>query len=1046
MDTVNSRNNLLKITSVLILGLTLAACGGRGDPRGTDTVDDTTTPTTPTDSTLRLGSGSGSSFAEGEIAAGDDTLSAGGTTSLTVSLVDSSGDLSTSSGTVEFSSVCIASGDSTITPTGSITLSGGKASTTYAASGCIGEDLVTATALVGGKSYTAQKTVSVAADTSRFIGSGTGDDFLEGAIGIGIGTATLSAGGSTQLTVNFVDAQGDLATDDFDVSFVSRCLSANEATLPAESFSTSIGQVTTTYTAAGCVGADEVTARASYNGSVLEAIGTINVASDAVQSLAFVDATPTQISLKGTGGQETSVVRFRVLGSSGAPIKNKCVNFTLNTSVGGLALVNNKCETTDVAAGAKTDSSGYASATVQAGTVASTVTVTATEQESGISTQSNSLRVSTGIPDQKGMSLSATSFNPSAWGYDGVTVDFTIRLADLFSNPPANGTVVSFTTSGGSIQSSCTTTDGVCSVTWTSQQPKPLLALSPLDTSKIVPALPQGTDPFDIFPSETLHKAGRITILAHTNGNEYFKDLNGNFQYDVTDGFSINAAEDYTDANSNGVYDAAEIFADNNTNGRYDEGEEFTDEGNGYYDVGELYFDSNLNGTRDAGEDYIDVGNGDYDAVAETFADEDGDGAVDANEYEDLNDNDTYDAHIESYVDGGNGVYDAAEVTSDLDGDNVCDGAEPFADANSNGQYDGGETFTDTNSNGVYNIGEPFNDMDADGVRDAAESFTDSNDNGAYDPAEEYADLGSDELPCNGIEAYTDSNANGKYDVGEAFVDADADGTYDAISELFVDVDTDGVKDEREYFEDKNGNGTWDDAEVYEDANFDGEYNASSCLRNAPQSTATNSANACDDLGEAYRDDFFNHIFDLFDEESNVGDTFFVDFDLDGGYSSNDGKYNGVLCSTQAKAAGRCSSEGVTIRKELEIAMSSQEPYTINGRLPGQPVDVERLLDDVGDTITLTLADENQNALPAGTVVTIKTTNAENVKVSNTTKTIGNGSPNSDTFSFTVTPSDPEDVSSGSILIDVVAPGINNATETTTFTMPITYDPTQRRD
>lgn len=616
METTKSRKYMSKLAILpLLVGIALTACGG--DPRATDESTTPTTPTTPTDSTLRLGSGSGSAFEEGVIGAGNTSLSAGGTTTLTVTLVDSEGSLSTSAGTVVFSSTCLTAGNSTLGSSGSISLSSGRASTSYTAAGCVGDDIITATATVSGASYTASQTISIAADTSRYIGykdSGSGS-FSEGIIGVGIGSATLSAGGSTSLTVNIVDSEEVLITDSVTVQFNSNCIAAGESILSSSSVVTSTGSATTTYSASGCVGTDTITATASVSGQVLTAQSAINVASDSVQSVAFVDASPTLITLKGTGSTETSSVRFRVLGSTGAPIKDACLRMSLDSTAGGLDLedVNSTCtwsESTSVGKSvAKTDSSGYATAIVKSGTVATTVTVQATEAVSGISTQSRTLRVSTGVPDQKSMSLSATTKNPSAWDYDGTTVEFTIRLADAFNNSPIDGTVVSFTASGGHIEESCTTADGTCSVTWRSQEPRPLYKT--VNFADVLPAYNDVFDPADLFDPITselnqfiTQRTGRVVILAHTNGNESFKDVNGNGKFDAADVFaSADTAENFIDANSNDTFDNAERYLDANSNRVYDAGEYFEDaDGNGTYSVQENYTDANFNGRYDSNQ------------------------------------------------------------------------------------------------------------------------------------------------------------------------------------------------------------------------------------------------------------------------------------------------------------------------------------------------------------------------------------------------------------------------------------------------------------
>jgi hypothetical protein len=388
------------------------------------------------------------------------------------------------------------------------------------------------------------------------IGRGDGDNFVSGQIAVSHTTEELAAGAATTLSVNIVSSTNTLVTAPIEVTFNSRCYAAGEATLTVggtatNKTSTAIGQASIIYTAKGCVGADEITASAVIDNTAKVARVTVTVAQDTVQSIRFVDATPDKIFLKDSGGAQTSAVRFLVLGSTGAPIKNIPLNFALSTQVGGIALT---------AASATTDSTGHASTVVQAGTIPTAVEIIATEPESGVSARSNKLSIGTGMPDQNSMSISASRFNPPGWNHDGEEVDITIRLADAFNNPPPNGTSVQFTTEGGVIAPNCTTLNGVCTVKWESQDTRP--------------------------------SNGRVTILATTVGNESFVDTDGDGLYspeiDVFTTFNTPGANGNCDPNvpvstasSNGddapCDDLAEAYLDKNENGVRDNTEEFTD-------------------------------------------------------------------------------------------------------------------------------------------------------------------------------------------------------------------------------------------------------------------------------------------------------------------------------------------------------------------------------------------------------------------------------------------------------------------------------------
>src|SRR5882762_2617982 len=163
------------IAAVGVVALALAACGG-------STLSGTTSPTGGGGggggggaTTYSMGNGSGSSFQSGIISVSSASLSAGGTTSLQVSLVDNNGTLYTAASvTVTFNSPCVAQGLATIaasgsstagTTAGTVTTTTGSVSATYTAKGCSGPDVITATAVVSSTSLTATGTVTVAAAT-----------------------------------------------------------------------------------------------------------------------------------------------------------------------------------------------------------------------------------------------------------------------------------------------------------------------------------------------------------------------------------------------------------------------------------------------------------------------------------------------------------------------------------------------------------------------------------------------------------------------------------------------------------------------------------------------------------------------------------------------------------------------------------------------------------------------------------------------------------------------------------------------------------------
>lgn len=354
-----------------------------------------------------------------------------------------------------------------------------------------------------------------------------------------LGLTTLSYGGSTSVSVTVNDTNGNPYTSQsIDVVFTS-----TQSVLGKASINTPVktvnGVATTTYQASTATGTDTITA--SIAGSTVTSTLTVNPL--AAGSLSYISAAPASIALKGMGGigyQETSTVTFRVLDTSGQPKANQQVDFALNTNVGGLALLQSS---------ASTASDGTVSTIVQSGTVSTPVRVTATVRGSNpvISTQSDQLVISTGIPAQDGFSISVSDMNPESLNIDGVAVAVTARLSDHFHNPVPDGTAVYFTTSGGSITPSCTTVKGTCSVNWTSQNPRPTVARG-------------------------AKQNGRAVILAYAVGEEYFLDLNGNGLADPSDTW-VDDSEAFRDDNESGARQLTESFVDFNNDGSFSAGD-----------------------------------------------------------------------------------------------------------------------------------------------------------------------------------------------------------------------------------------------------------------------------------------------------------------------------------------------------------------------------------------------------------------------------------------------------------------------------------------
>jgi hypothetical protein len=516
------------VTVLSTLVLVLAGCGGGGE--GSKFEDPGTSP----------GTGGGGTTTANSINATSSVPSMpsdGSTSAEITALVRDSNNNLLPNVAVSFTAT---SGGIAITQ--GTTDSSGAARATLSTAGDSSLRTITVTVSAGSLQSTVNvQVVAGSSSNSVQMGSGTGSAFQPGVIAVQNGT--LSAGGSTSLQVVLQQTDGTLYTQSATVTFSSPCSAQGLASV-GQPVTTTTGIASATYSAMGCSGADVITATATIASASVSANGTVTVAASSIGSIVFESAAPSNIALKGTGDAgrpEASTVIFRVLDATGGPRANATVTFALNTSVGGITIG---------PATAQSGTDGRVQTVVNAGTVATTVRVTATVTSvtPNISTQSSQLTVTTGIPDQDSFSLAVTCPNVEALNVDGVQVAVTARLADRFNNPVPNNTAVTFTTEGGTIQSQCLTSNnateaGFCTVNWTSTNPRPAGSATDL------PA--------------------RARIWATAIGEESFNDANGNGTFDDAETFT-DLGERFLDANENSTYDAGEVIYDFNNNSTRD--------------------------------------------------------------------------------------------------------------------------------------------------------------------------------------------------------------------------------------------------------------------------------------------------------------------------------------------------------------------------------------------------------------------------------------------------------------------------------------------
>lgn len=531
-------------------------CNGEDNVIATATVDGTklfSSVILTTEFNNRFGSFNGGRFNDGVIKPSASNLKTGETAALTVQLLDGQENPITGQN-VRFSSGCVGSDLAAVT-SAAATNGSGIATANYTANGCDGDDIVVAETRYEGQDLTATTTLTVDALQVRF-GSFENVNFNEGVISSSA-TGVIASGETSTLTVDFLDQNGDRYTGAANVFFSSGCLSSNLAEVEPAIATNNGGTASVTYTALGCNGADEITATTSAADNTLTATVTLATDQPPLGTLQFISATPQIIGLKGTesindidnedqreiGAQSTVV--FKVTSTDGSPLPNQTVNFALVTGDSGSG--NDGADAFLSRAADTSNSEGLVSTVVNPGTDAIPVRVRATTTHEGAdaSALSNSLVITTGIPDQDSVSLSASCLNPDFYSYDNSQIRVTALLSDRFNNPVPDGTSVTFRTEGGSIEASCDTgvgdfNHGECSVTLRSQSPRPA--------------------------------DGRVTIIATAIGEESFEDTNpSNGRFDDGENHT-DIGEPFLDANENGVREANEPYYNFNTaqNSTYD--------------------------------------------------------------------------------------------------------------------------------------------------------------------------------------------------------------------------------------------------------------------------------------------------------------------------------------------------------------------------------------------------------------------------------------------------------------------------------------------
>jgi hypothetical protein len=258
-------------------------------------------------------------------------------------------------------------------------------------------------------------------------------------------------------------------------------------------------------------------------------VGGTGGGSGLAQTIAFLGSSPTEISVYGVGGQETSVLSFEVRDSLGLPIDAAHAVTLTFTALGG-PNGGEYISPIQVA----TNSTGRAYTTFNSGIRSGVVQVLATTTVGGrtISTSPIRLVINAGYPDQNHFTVAPHQHNFPTLGIVGKRDPISVLVGDIYSNPVVRNTAVYFRTTAGVVQASVfTSEDGQGSADLISGNPLPFgpwAAPDSGDAYHYVVARTIGQGGTTVTDSTLILWSGHSLVYNVTPGT--FNISNGSFQ------------------------------------------------------------------------------------------------------------------------------------------------------------------------------------------------------------------------------------------------------------------------------------------------------------------------------------------------------------------------------------------------------------------------------------------------------------------------------------------------------------------------------------
>ncbi|AGP49638.1 hypothetical protein PSYCG_10795 [Psychrobacter sp. G] len=335
-----------------------------------------------------------------------------------------------------------------------------------------------------------------------------------------LSSTSLDSGSNTNITLKTKDAINDVYQNDVTVNFTTSCGSFDSNSV----ISSNQGDVSTTYKAIDdngnlCEGAQTITATPANN-PVNRQTKTINISGIEASSIFYTTTEKLQLGASNSGSSSSGQIEFTVF-ANGRPAANQQVEISklqVPTDFSFVTLNNQAPRTVT------SDSQGKVVVNLYPGALPGPVEIKATlKSNTSIFALSKDVSVATGRATQNGVSISLSK-NVLANSVDGDTATITVRLVDRVGNPVPDGTVMSFVSEGGRVTPSCATNKGICTVEFSTQNPRPV--------------------------------DNRVAVIAYVEGDKAYIDKDGDNQFSAGDIFTHNIGDFFRDDNENNNYDS----------------------------------------------------------------------------------------------------------------------------------------------------------------------------------------------------------------------------------------------------------------------------------------------------------------------------------------------------------------------------------------------------------------------------------------------------------------------------------------------------------